>query len=278
MASTIQTNIASLVSQHNLTKVQNSLKSSFDKLSSGYRINNAADDAAGLAISEAMRHQIRSYVVAERNANDGISMAQTAEAALGELTNLLTRLRELAMQSANGSYSSVERQYMNTEFKTLTKEIDRIQRSSKFNTQSLILNTPTMSTITFQVGLHNVSADQVALSFNGLNLSALINTATVSGSSANGALTALGTIDTALATISTKRAEFGAAMNRFESTIAVIQTMRLNLNAANSRIRDVDVAEETSTLASAQIRAQAATAVLAQANQLPQNVMQLLRG
>lgn len=220
--------------------------------------------------------QIRSYTVAERNANDGISMAQTAEGALGEVTSILSRLRELAMQGSNGSYTSSDRAYMNTEYQALCKEIDRIQKSTKFNQHPLIQNASAVS-ITFQVGLHNNSDDQIPIKFNGLNLSALINGTSVSGSSTSNSLASLNVIDNALTLISTKRAEFGAAMNRFESTISIIQTMRLNLNAANSRIVDVDVAEETSTMAKNQVLTQAGTAVLAQANQIPQTALSLLR-
>jgi flagellin len=273
----IQTNIQSLQTQKNLNHTQGALAKSFNKLSSGFRVNSAADDAAGLAISESMKAQIRSYVVAERNANDAISMTQTAEASLGEMHNVLGRMRELAMQGANGSMTLTDRSYIDTEFQALKAEMNRIQESAKFNGKQLL--SPDATPITFQIGLNNTSSDQLTLTFGGLGLSALLDDATVlAGSASDSSLTALGEIDTALSTISTGRAKYGAAMNRLETTISSIQTMRLNLSAANSRIRDVDVAEETAMLSKNQILAQSGVAVLGQANQLPQLALSLLKG
>jgi flagellin len=273
----IQTNVASLQAQKNLNLTQVALTKSFSKLSSGYRVNSAADDAAGLAISETMRLHIRSYMVAERNANDAVSMAQTAEGALGEVSNTLVRLRELAMQGANGSFSVDDRNYLNTEFGQLKTEIQRIQASAKFNGTAL-LSTATQS-VKFQVGIYNTTNDQITVTFGGLGLTTLLAASTkVSGAGATASLTALGRIDGALKTVSTQRAKYGAAMNRLEQTTSNLQTMRLNVTAANSRVRDVDVAEETSALARSQVLAQAGTAVLAQANQLPQLALSLLRG
>ncbi|MCC6903409.1 MAG: flagellin FliC [Polyangiaceae bacterium] len=271
-----QTNVSSLETQKNLYRSQSALQKSFNRLSSGHRINSAADDAAGLAISESMRSQIRSYTVAERNANDAISMTQTAEAALGEMHSILGRLRELAMQGANGSMTTTDRGYLNTEFQALQAEMTRIQSSSKFNGRALL--SQTASTVKFQVGLNNTASDQVSLTFGGLGLTTLLSATTTLSPGATTCLTALGRIDSALATISTSRARFGAAMNRFEVVTSSIQTMRLNLSAANSRIRDVDVAEETSILARNQVLSQAGVAVLAQANQLPQLALSLVGG
>jgi flagellin len=271
----IVTNVSSLTAQQNLTRTSASLQSSFTKLSSGMRINTAADDAAGLAISERMKTQIRSYVVAERNANDAISMVQTADGALGEVGGILGRMRELAVQSANGSMSSADRGYLDTEFKQLQAEISRIQGAAKFNERPLLGTTA--STIVFQIGLDNASFDQLGITFGGFSLTTLLSTTTqVSGTTASAALASLSTIDTALQTISTQRAKYGASMNRLQITTDAIQTMRVNLSASNSRIRDVDVAEETSRLASNQVIAQAGVSVLAQANQLPQMAMRLL--
>jgi flagellin len=271
----IVTNVSSLQAQQNLTRTSSSLSSSFAKLSSGMRINTAADDAAGLAISERMKTQIRSYVVAERNANDAISMVQTADGALGEVGGILGRMRELAVQSANGSMSSADRGYLDTEFKQLQAEITRIQGAAKFNERSLLGTTA--STIVFQIGLDNASFDQLAITFGGFALTTLLSTTTkVSGTTASSALGSLTTIDAALQTISTQRAKYGASMNRLQVTTDAIQTMRVNLSASNSRIRDVDVAEETSRLASNQVIAQAGISVLSQANQLPQMAMRLL--
>ena len=272
-----QTNVASLETQKNLFRSQAALQKSFSRLSSGHRINSAADDAAGLAISESMRTQIRSYVVAERNASDAISMTQTAEGALGEMHSILGRLRELAMQGSNGSMTATDRGYLSTEFSALQAEMTRIQASSKFNGKSLL--SATASSLTFQVGLNNTASDKVTLTFGVLDLTTLLAATTnLSGAGTTASLTALGRIDSALATISTSRARFGAAMNRFEVVTSSIQTMRLNLSAANSRIRDVDVAEETSALARNQVLSQAGVAVLAQANQLPQLALSLVGG
>jgi flagellin len=272
----LQTNVASLESQKNLNRAQSALSKTFNKLSSGFRVNSAADDAAGLAISESMKAQIRSYVVAERNANDAISMTQTAEAALGEMHSILGRMRELAMQGANGPMTSTDRGYLNTEFTALQAEMTRLQESAKFNGKELLA--ATASTITFQVGLNNTASDKVTLTFGGLGMTTLLATSTsVAGATTSSALTALGRIDQALTTISTSRAKFGAAMNRLEVVTSSIQTMRLNLSAANSRIRDVDVAEETATLSKQQVLAQSGIAVLAQANQLPQLALSLIQ-
>jgi len=271
----IQTNVASLESQKNLGKSQAALMQSFNKLSSGYRINTAADDAAGLAISEGMKSHVRSFTVAERNASDGISMAQTAEGSLGEVHDILGRMRELAMQSSNGSVTSTDRGYIQQEFSLLQKEITRIQGSSKFNEKSLV--NATGAAITFQVGLNNATADQITVTFGGVGLTSILaSTAKVSGTTASSALTALSTIDNAIASVSTARSKFGAAMNRLQVATSNIQTMRLNLSAANSRIRDVDVASETSALTRNQVLSQAGLSVLSQANQLPQSAFSLI--
>ena len=273
---TIQTNVGSLQAQKNLNGVQKGLTTSFNRLSSGYRINSAADDAAGLAISDSFQAQIRSYSVAERNANDGISMAQTAEGSLGQMTGLLQRMRELAVQSANGSNSSTDRDYLNTEFKQLKAEIGRIQDSTKYDGNALI--GATTSSITFQVGISSASTDQIAVTFGGLAMTTLLASAEViSGSNASAALAAIDDIDDALGDVETARARFGAVMNRFETTTSNIQTVRTNLAAAHSRIRDVDVAEESAALSRSQVLSQAAAAVLAQANQAPQLALGLLR-
>jgi len=270
----IQTNVSSMEAQKNLLGNQANLTKSFNRLSSGFRINTAADDAAGLAISESMKSQIRSYTVAERNASDAISMAQTAEGALGEMHNILGRMRELAMQSANGSMTAQDRGYVQTEFAQLQSEVTRIQDSAKFNGKALVGQSATV--ISFQVGLEATATDQISVTFGGLSLSALINDAAVSGAEASQALAALATIDAAIGSISTARSSYGAAMNRMEVATSNIQTMRLNLSAANSRIRDVDVAEETSRMSRNQVLAQAGISVLAQANQIPQLAAQLI--
>jgi len=277
MSINIQTNIAALSAQKNLSANQKLLAGSFQRLSSGYRVNSAADDAAGLAISESMKSQIRSYTVAQRNAGDAQSMAQTAEGALGNVHDIMGRMRELAMQSSNGDLSSTDRGYIATEFKSLQQEVGRIQKSSQFNGQLLINQTASATgPVKFQVGLNNTTSDQISVSFGGVDLSNVITTATTDLSTATGALTALGTIDNAIQTVSTARSNFGTVMNRMDFATSNIQTMQLNITAANSRIRDVDVASETASLSRNQVLTQAGTAVLAQANQIPQLALSLI--
>ena len=275
MALYINTNVASEQAQKNLNGNQANLMTSFARLSSGLRINSAKDDAAGLAISESLKSQIRSFNVAERNAGDGISMAQTAEGALGEVHGILGRMRELATQAANGSITSTDREFLQTEFSSLQTEIGRIQGSAKFN--GLALVGATSSTVKLQVGLNDDTNDQIDVSLGGVALTSISASASLSGTSASNALASLATIDTAISSVSTSRAGFGAAMNRLEVAQSGIQTMRLNLSAANSRIRDVDVASETASLSRNQVLTQAGISVLAQANQLPQLAFGLLQ-
>ena len=275
MALFINTNIASEQAQKNLGNNQAKLAVSFARLSSGLRINSAKDDAAGLAISESLKSQVRSFNVAERNASDGISMAQTAEGALGEVHDILGRMRELAVQASNGSLTSTDRGFLQTEFGSLQSEITRIQGSAKFNGRQLVGSSA--ETITLQVGLDNTSSDQIAVTLGGVSLATIAGSSTaLSGTNASSALAALSTIDDAISAVSTSRAGFGAAMNRLETAQSSIQTMRLNLSAANSRIRDVDVAAETSSLSRNQVLTQAGVSILAQANQLPQLAFGLL--
>jgi len=274
MAINIQTNISSLEAQGRLAGSQKALMSSFAKLSSGFRVNSAADDAAGLAISEGMKSQIRSYAVAERNAADGISMAQTAEGALGEVHGILGRMRELAMQASNGSLSQNDRGYLDKEFGLLKDEVTRIQGSTEFNGTKLVGSSA--ASVTFQVGLNNASSDQIKVSFGSLDLGSL-SSASLSGTSASAALSSLKTIDDAIKTVSDSRSNFGSAMNRLQVATSNIQTMKANLSAANSRIVDVDVAEETAKMSRNQVLTQAGVSVLAQANQIPQTALGLLR-
>lgn len=278
MPLSIQTNVAALEGQRSVGANQKALQSSFTKLSSGFRINTAADDASGLAISESMKSQVRSYTVAERNASDGISMAQTAEGALGEVHDVLGRMRELAMQASNGSLGSSDREYINTEFSSLQSEIGRIQSSTKFNGKELLSTGG--STITFQVGLQNDANDQIAVDFGSLDLASVVSNSavSVSGDVADSALNALSSIDAAINTVSASRSKFGASMNKLGVATNNIQTMRINISAANSRIRDVDVAEESAKLAKSQVLAQASISILSQANQLPQLAFSLIGG
>jgi flagellin len=273
MAINVQTNVSSLQAQKNLYKNQAALQTSINRLSSGLRVNTAADDAAGLAVSESMKSQIRSYTVAERNAGDGVSMAQTAEGALSQVHDILGRMRELAEQSANGSLGTTERGYLNSEYQQLGTEISRIQSATQFNGVALIGSASASST-SFQVGLNNNSAaDQISVGFNGVDLSTFLATKIDTQTAAQNVIASGGgaaTVDGAIGTVSSARAGFGAAMNRLNFATQNIQTMRLNLSAANSRIVDVDVADESSQLSKNQVLTQAGVSVLAQANGLPQ--------
>ncbi|MCH2110979.1 MAG: flagellin FliC [Polyangiaceae bacterium] len=273
MAMSINTNVASLSAQKNLSNNQKRLANSFSRLSSGFRVNTAADDAAGLAVSESMKAQIRSYDVAARNAADGVSMAQTAEGALGEVHSILGRMRELAMQAANGTLSTNDRGYVDLEFSELKDEIARIQGSAEFNGVQVV--GATAQTVIFQIGLDNNSNDQIAVTFGGVALTTVL-AATTGVANVSSAQASLSRIDNAISAVSGSRASFGAAMNRLDIVGSNIETMRLNLSAANSRIRDVDVAAETSRLSKNQVLSQAGVSVLAQANQLPQLALNLL--
>ena len=276
MALYLQTNPASLEAQRNLANTQRALGQNFQRLSSGYRINSAADDAAGLGVSEQLRAAVRSYAVAERNTNGGLSMVQTADSALGQIGSMLQRMRELAVEGANGDLQSTDRGYLDTELGALKLEITRIVDSSSFNGQVLLGGAT--STITFQVGAYNVAQDTISVAFNGVDLTTLgLAPVTVSGATAANAQNAIDAVDGAISAISSERSKFGAAMNRFSTTVSNIQSMRTNLAAAESRIRDVDVAEETASLARNRVLAEAGAAVLAQANQAPQLAMTLLR-
>jgi flagellin len=279
MALYIQTNVSSLEAQRNLAKTQGSLATTMQRLSSGYRINTAADDASGMAISENMQAQIRSYSVAERNTNNAISMSQVAEGALGQISGILGRMRELAVQGSNGDLGTTDRSYLNTEFGQLQSEIDRISSSTTFNGQALLSGTAAAKT--FQVGIGTANSDKIDVTFGGVDAAALAvdsGTIDVTGADASKSQAAITKIDAAIATVSTNRANFGAAMNRLTVTVANTQSLRTNLSAANSRIKDVDVAEETANLARQNVLAQAGAAILSQANQAPQLAQNLLRG
>ena len=276
MALYINTNVASLEAQSNLSKTQKDQATNFQRLSSGMRINSAADDAAGLAIKENLNAQVKSFSVAERNSNNAISMAQTAESALGQVGSILTRMRELAVQGANGDLGATDRGYLDTEFQSLRSEITRISDSTIFNSKQLLSGAAT--TITFQVGINNTTSDRIDVSFGGVDLAALGIAATnVSGATATNSQAAITSIDTAISTVSSRRASFGASMNRLSTTVSNLQSMRTNMSAAHSRIADVDVAEETASMARNQVLSQAAVSVLSQANQSPQLALSLLR-
>jgi flagellin len=271
----IRTNYSSLNAQRNLSNTQMRLDESLSRLSSGFRITRAGDDAAGLGISVNLEAQVRSYNQAVRNANDGISLVQTAEGALNETSNILTRLRELAMQSASDGVSDTQRAYIQSETAELLAEINRIATGTKYNGTALLDGTG--GTLDFQVGTGNVAAvDRISVA-TGDATGATLGVVGLSLATKAAAQGALATLDTAINSISNLRATFGAAGNRLNSAINTISVASENLAAANSRIRDVNVAEESSNLSRAQVLMQAGVSVLAQANSSPQAALKLLQ-
>lgn len=275
MALSVQTNVSSLNAQSNVEKSQGQLNTAMSRLSSGLRINNARDDAAGLSISSKLSAEVRSLGQAQRNANDGISMLQTAEGALNEVNGMLQRMRELAVQSANGTLGSSERQSLNDEFSALKSEIDRITSVTEFNGTTLLDGTLS-SGVTFQVGSDNTDNDRITVSVADSDATALGIATSVGISSLSGARNALSVIDTAIARVSDRRGDLGAAQNRLFTTINNLASTKENLVAANSRIQDADVATEAAALSASNIRLQAGVAVLAQANQQPALALSLI--
>jgi len=269
----VNTNIASLTAQRNLAAVTGRLQGNYARLSSGLRIATASDDAAGLGISERMRSQIRSYEVAGRNAQDGVSLTQTAEGALQEVSNNLTRMRELAIQAANGTLTTTDRTTIDTEFQELIAEIDRTSGEASFNGLNLLNGS--LASIDLQVGID--AGDTITINLPDAT-AATLGIAGLDVTTAANASTALAALDTAINSVSTSRGELGAGQNRMNSVIASIANTRENLSAAESRIRDVDVATETADLTRNTILQQAAVAVLAQANVQPQLALNLLGG
>ena len=274
MALRINTNIASINAQRNLADITKRLRGSFRRLSTGLRISTAADDAAGLAISERLRSQIRSLEQAGRNANDGISLVQTAEGGLNEVSSILIRLRELSIQSANGTVSGDDQDTLNAEFTSLVSEIDRITRSTEFNGINLLDGSS--STVTFQVGIGTTAGiDTTSVSLESA-LSTTLNLDTLDIGSAGNTTLATTNIDAAINTVSRLRGRLGAVQNRLSSTIRNLGVQVENLSAAESRIRDVDVAFETAQLTRNSILQQVSIAILAQANLQPQIALSLL--
>jgi flagellin len=274
MALTVNTNVASLNTQRNLGASSNALNTSLQRLSTGSRINSAKDDAAGLQISNRLTSQINGLNVASRNANDGISMAQVAEGALQQSTNILQRMRELSLQSANGSNSTEDRASLQLEVVQLQEELTRISDTTSFGTQKL-LDGSLATAVDFQVGAN--ANETISVDFTTDFDAAGLAVDTVDISTAAGSQTAVGLIDDALQTIDDSRSAFGAVQNRFENTIANLQNIAENVSASRGRIQDTDFAAETANLSKNQVLQQAGTAILAQANQLPQAVLSLLR-
>lgn len=265
MALTINTNVQSLNSQRALNGSQSSLSTSMARLSSGLRVNSAKDDAAGLSISERMNAQVKGMNVAIRNANDGISLAQTAEGALGKIGDNLQRMRELAVQASNGTNSTTDLAALQSEFKLLSDENTRVTASSKFNDTALF----TAATIKFQVGANNDTNEQIDVTLTAITFSTADLT--------TDAKAAIDAMDKDLAAVNTQRATLGAVQNRFDAVVANLSIASENAASARGRIVDADFAAETANLSRAQILQQAGTAMLAQANQLPQQVLSLLR-
>ncbi|HSD38937.1 MAG TPA: flagellin, partial [Rhodocyclaceae bacterium] len=267
MAMTINTNVSSLNSQRNMSASQSSLATSLQRLSSGLRINSAKDDAAGLAISERINSQVKGFNVAIRNANDAISLMQVADGGAAQISDNLQRMRELAVQSANGTLNSGDRANLQLEFSTLGSEIDRLSQATKFNNLDL-LSSAAAASLTFQVGAGTDATNQISVNTVNLRASALAigdSTAIISiaGSSASSALAAIDKLDAAITTITSARAGFGAAQNRTEAVISSLQIAVENQSAARGRIVDADFASETANLSRSQILQQAGTAMLA---------------
>ncbi|MEO6777428.1 MAG: flagellin [Kofleriaceae bacterium] len=277
----VLTNVASLEAQRNLANTQSSLAQSIGRLSSGMRINSASDDAAGLGISENLKADISSMSQAQRNSNDGISMSQVAEGGMNQMQGIVSRMRQLAVQSANQTLGSTERGYIQTEFGQLSQEIDRISNVTDFAGQKL-LDGSASAGLTLQVGINNTANDRLTFKITKLATSTLGSTtlhiSAASLSTATNAQKAIGVFDKAIQQLSSARASVGASQNRLNITVSNLSVSQENLSAAQSRITDVDVASETASLTKAQILSQAGLAVLAQANKMPQSALSLLQG
>ena len=279
----INTNISSLGAQRNLAYSNTKLTGSVQRLSSGLRVNSAKDDAAGLAVSQKLRAQIASVSVAIRNSQDGISLSQTTEGGLNEVANILTRMRELSEQSANGTLQDAERSSLNVEYEQLFKEVSRIANVTEFNGVKLLNGTgydTAAGGVVLQVGFQNTVDDTITLAFSGLSASSdLASSIGLAGdiNTQTGAQSNLTQIDSAIAQVASARGILGAVMNRLESTIQNLRVTHENLSAADSAIRDADFAFEASTFIRNQILVQAGTSMVAQANMLPQVALTLLQ-
>jgi len=277
---TVRTNIAAISSINQLGKTQSSLSSSLEKISSGMRINKAGDDAAGLGVATRMDSDNTSLKQAMRNTNDGISMVQTAEGSLQELSNILVRMRELSVQASNETYDSADRSMIQTEMKQLQEEYSRIVTTANFNRKDLLNSTDTSFDI--QVGIHNNTQSRISINLNSINASkGAVGLQTVFGSIASAgnltqSRTNIDAIDTAITNISTRRATLGAIQNRMENALNEASNYSQNLSASSSQIRDVDYASESANMTRFQIQQQAGVAALAQAKSMPQSIISLL--
>ena len=278
MSNVVATNLFSLNAQRNLANNSMGMNTAMERLSSGLRVNSAKDDAAGLAIAERMNAQVRGMNVAIRNAADGISLAQTAEGALQQVSETLQRMRELSVQSSNSTNTATDRANLNTEFKQLGSEIDRILGATTFNGKK-VLDTDAGANV-FQVGANNSATNRVTITTTNMRTSAAIVSitgATTSIATSGAAQAMISKIDTAINSVTSQRSIYGAATNRFEATIMNLRNASENQAASRSRIMDADFARETAELTKAQVLQQSGIAILAQANQAPQAVLGLLR-
>jgi flagellin len=277
MALFINTNVASLNAQRQLSQSTSGVSRSMERLSSGLRISRAADDVAGLAVAETLKSQTRSFAVAARNANDGISMIGVAEGSMQVISDNLVRMRELAQQSGNGALNNEQRSALQTEFTNLQEEIDRIVDTTEFNGLKVLSGTG--ATVDFQVGVNSGSTNVISLTRIDAHSSALtVGKTQAAVSTQEAAQAALNSLDGAISSLALERGTFGALENRLQTTISNIQNAIENLSASESRIRDVDVAKETANFTRMQILQQAGVSMLAQANQQPQMALSLLRG
>ncbi len=271
----IQTNVSSMSAQRALSSSQSALQTSLERLSTGYRINSAKDDAAGLAMSENLRSDVRSLNQAVRNANDGLSVVNVAEGAMNEIGNILVRMRELGVQAASDSVGSSERSFINQEFTQLRSEIGRIASVTEYNGTALLDGSISATGLEFQIGIENSADNRATVLVADVGSTALgISSASVT-TKAN-AQTAMSTVDAAITTLSTQRAKLGAYANRLQSSVNNLSVSVENLTAANSRIRDVDIASETASFARNQVLVQAGVSMLAQANSAPMSALRLL--
>ena len=281
----INHNISSMIGQGSLNTQQTSLGKSLEKLSTGLRINRASDDAAGLSVSESLRGKIRGMGRAKSNAEDGIALVQIAEGATGEINNILQRMRELAIQSSTDTMTTTERSYTDKEFGQLMSEITRISNSASYNGMTLLDGGSASFGVTggqasvLHIGSgSSATTDRLSITVNAMTLGALgLNATSTTVSTSSGSLTALSLIDTAIKSVNTMRSDMGAYVNRLEFAINNLSNQIYNTQDAESRIRDVDFAKETTEFTRSQILTQSATLMLAQANQVPQGVLSLLR-
>ena len=276
MALTVNTNLASMNTVAKVNQTNKGLQKTLGRISSGLRINSAADDAAGLGVAENLDAASRSMNQAMRNTNDGISVVQTAEGAANEVANIIKRMRELAVQSASETLDNGERAYIQDEFAQLSEEVDRIANVTEFNGTALADGTN--ATINVQVGINNTADDQIAITLGDLTAATLgVNTAAINLGTATGASAALPALDTALDSVNAYRSEFGAVQNRLESSLRNLENTDQNLAAAESQIRDADFAQEASEMAKYQVMQQAGVAALSQAKNINQAAAQLLQ-